>query len=359
MRHPHAAQRRCIIFLFFILLSVEQSILTRSIHRTVEKMPSIEAFWSDEPLGKHFSLSKPWLEEWAIFGRYDPLSLEQHKLPKTISYRHDPQKEVSRDILCTQIEALIKEILENKEKKSHFTHFKVLKDSDFNYVHGSGVLIAKFIDYPFVIKLFRETPETFTSPYSKGFVPSTFSIMGNGINRFLAGFTRPKNLDAINKKIAESPRWAGKVSTPRKWYWTPTNVRNFTVIGHNLGTQETKSITYPSIYCIICDEMHSIRELSLKNPEDRALALELSNFIGNRIDPHICNFMIEKETGNIAFVDTEHFASIVGLDEPLTFKNYTHYFMSLAEKCLSDAFFTSRRTRLEHQKRIIPQNLIV
>jgi len=322
-------------------------------------MPSIEVFWSNNPTGQHFFLTNQSLEEWAIFDRSDSASLNEHLLPEKISYRHDPDKSVDRALLRAQIDELIAEILKNREKKAHFAHFKILKDSDFNYIRGSGVLIAKFIDYPFVVKLFRETPETFTAPFTKGFVPSTFFVMGGGINRFLAGLTRIKNLDAINQKIAASPRWAGKVSTPRKWYFSPTDVCTFTVIGHNIGPQKTRSITYPSIYCIICDEMHGTRELSLHSQEDRTLALELSNFIGNRIDPHICNFMIEKETEKIAFVDTEHFASIVGLDEPVEFKSYTDYFMSLAGKCLRDAFFTTRRIRLEHQQRTIPQNLIV
>ncbi|HBY06215.1 MAG: hypothetical protein UV38_C0002G0027 [candidate division TM6 bacterium GW2011_GWE2_42_60] len=359
MRPPYSAQRRCRIFLFLLLLSAEQALLTRSVHRPHARTPSIEVFWSNDLTSQHFFLTNQSLKEWSIFGRRNSESLAEHQLPEKISYRHAPEKTVDQAVLCAQIDELISEILKNREKKAHFAHFKILKDSDFNYIRGSGVLIAKFTDYPFVIKLFRETPETFTAPFTKGFVPSTFFVMGGGINRFLAGFTRIKNLDAINQKIAASPRWAGKVSTPRKWYWEPANVRSFTVIGHHIGAQETQSITYPSVYCIICDEMHGTRELSLHSQEDRTLALELSNFIGNRIDPHICNFMIEKETGNIAFVDTEHFASIVGLDEPLEFKSYTDYFLSLAQKCLQDAFFTTKRTRLKHQQRAVPQNLIV
>jgi len=57
--------------------------------------------------------------------------------------------------------------------------------------------------------------------------------------------------------------------------------------------------------------------------------------------------MLEKETGKIAIVDTEHFPTLVGFNkENLGFKGYWDWYWSLIKKCSKDVLFRSRSDRL-------------
>ncbi|HBL98767.1 TPA: hypothetical protein DDZ86_03935 [Candidatus Dependentiae bacterium] len=331
----------------------------RWIHRikATPLIPSIETFWSNTPDKAHYTLSNTCLRAWALFYRFDKELLMKEQLPKNLSFRYSTET-VDSAILSSQMQELIQELLTIREHPKDFAHFKILKDNDFNYLRSCGVIILKFKDYPFVVKLFRETPETFVEPFGKGLLPDLFWGMGGGMTRFLAGFTRIRNKDAVEAKLKESPKWANQISLPRKWFWIPPNVPWFTVIGHNLNSHELM-IEYPSLYCIVCDEMKSEREFSISNEEDRKTALELSNFLGNRLDPHICNFFIEKGTGKIALVDTEHFASMLGLEEEIHFKSYTDWIIKLARKCLRGSLFRNKKERLDTLTSPIPANLVL
>lgn len=341
----------------------------RSIHHPSHGIPRIEVRWAQEsPITgkkqengdgtiKTHQLSSSFLEEWAIFERFDLSFHLQNQLPEEVSYRNAPTKNVSRETLETLVEEFVKKLLKKKKCLDTFTDFTILKDDDFNYKRGCGIIIVKFKSYPFVLKLLRETPETFVNPYSKGFVPIFLFTLGGGINRFLSSFTRIPNLHAINEKIAADPRWSSTVSAPRKWFWIPKDARWFTVTGFNFReTPLTKA--FPSTYGIICDEIVAERTLSISSKADRKLALDLSHFIGNRIDPHICNFMVEKDTGKIVFIDTEHFASIVGLKEPLYFNSYTTWYLKLSNSCLKKTMFRNKETRKRGASEM-PETLIL
>lgn len=332
----------------------------RSIHHPRPNTPQLSVTWSDsdparpEPI---YTLTSPFLEEWAIFDRFDLDFHLQHQLPETISYRNQPEKSVLRETINDLIERFLVELHKHKKSSDSFTDFKVLKDDDFNYRRGCGIIIVKLKNYPFVLKLLHETPETFVAPYSKGFVPTFLFTLGGGINRFLAGFTRIPNLYAINEKIAADQRWSQLVSAPRKFFWLPKNVRWFTVTGTNFGQKKLQG-TFPSTYGIVCDEIVAERTLQISNKADRKLALDLAHFIGNRIDPHICNFMVEKGTGKIVFIDTEHFASIVGLKEPLVFRSYSVWYLKLSNNCLKKAMFRSKASRAKWATGT-PENLVL
>ncbi len=349
----------CFFALYFtsILLTTTTALSDRSIHHPIENVPRIEVSWTEEPRGKIYPLTSSFLEEWALFNRFDRSFHFANQLPETVSYRNKPDLGVSREKLDEIMEHFLRELLKKKKSPASFTDCKILKDDDFNYKRGCGIIIVKFKNYPFVLKLLRETPETFVTPYSKGFVPTFLFTLGGGINRFLASFTRIPNLHAINDKIAADPRWAPIVSAPRKWFWMPKNTRWFTVTGVNFGSH-TLSATYPSTYGIVCDEIIAERTLQISNREDRRLALDLAHFIGDRMDPHICNFMVEKGTGKIVFIDTEHFASIVGLKEPLEFKSYSDWYIKLSNNCLKKAMFRDKATRTRDATGI-PENLVL
>ncbi|MCL5436622.1 MAG: hypothetical protein M1549_01940 [Candidatus Dependentiae bacterium] len=340
------------VCLLFIGIAVRAD---RSVYHPRNDVPRLKVFWSEKspltglpqkvPDEDIYLLSNSFLEEWAIFDRFDRAFHLRNQPPEVITYRNEPDKSVTKQELDSVMDHFVAELRKKKKSPDSFTDCIILKDNDFNYRRGCGIIIVKLKKYPLVLKLLMEKPDTFVNPYSKGFVPTFLFSLGGGINRFIAGFTRIPNLHAINAKIAADPRWSQLVSAPRKWFWLPKDVLWFTVEGKNFGTAKKLSIDFPSTYGILCDEIIAERTLQISNREDRALALDLAHFIGNRIDPHICNFMIEKGTGKIVFIDTEHFASIVGLREPLTFTSYADWYVKLSNNCFKKSLFRSKETR--------------
>ena len=333
----------------------------RNIHRPEEpSLPEITTYWTDTPQGPHYKLKSGYLEEWAIFGRYNADALAQYQLPATVSYHYEPTKSVSRTVLEQDIQYFINELngFSRKPKEYDFRDFEILKDSNFNYKIHAGIIIIKHKKYPFVVKLFVENPESFTQPFNKGPEPSLFFMMGGGINRFLAGFTRIPNLKALQQKINASPDWSHRITLPRKWYWTPKDVRTFTVVGKNIGPHARQQ-ELPSTYAIICDEIRMERQLHTYHKSDRLLLRDISQFLGNSIDPHIYNFFIEKETGNLAIIDTEHFASVVGLKEPIEYKSKLKWYTRIANKYVKDSMFRTKKTRQDLQKQTPPDTLII
>lgn len=340
----------------------------RSVHRPQDPhMPEITTFWTDDnpdpAKRKTYSLRSYYLSEWAIFGRYNKELLEKNQLPKQISYRYEPTKGVDAAKLNALIEDFIQELATATKKRASFKHFTILKDRNFNYKINAGLIIVKFKNYPFVLKLFIEKPESFTQPFSKGFETGIFFIMGDGISRYLAGFTRIPNLLNIQQKVTADPYWSKHLVFPRKWYWTPRNNRTFTVIGKNIGTLPEQSIEFPSIYAIICDEIQIERQLHTYHTHDRAIVKEIIEFLDNRlrnhIDPHIYNFLVEKGTRKTTIIDTEHIASMVGLHKPIEFHNNTQWYCNLAKKCISDALFRTKKDQRDIQKRPLSENLTI
>ncbi len=331
--------------LFFLIIgSVLQA--QRSVLRPQDPLiPEIITRWTDET--KTYHLRDYHLEEQALFTKFNKDYFFKHLLPKgPIYYRYDKNKKVSGKRLHMLAEHLVKEIT---DKKTTFTHFKVLKNEDFNGRTVSGTAIFKYKKYPFVLKLFIKTPETFVKPFSEGWVPSCFFIMGGGINRYLSGFTRIRNLELIKQKIDRSPYWSTRVDTPRKWFWTPTDGRWFELTGKNIGTKPLQTVILPSVYGIIADAIESEKTLSIFNKQERELALQLAHYLDNSIDAHADNFMVEKKTLMVVLIDTEHFPTMVGLKKPLIYDSYSSWYCQLAWKCLTDKLTHHRKYRRELQ----------
>ncbi len=322
----------------------------RSIHRPRDpKIPHIQVNWQDDP--RHvYKLADNHFEEYALFHKFDEEFFKKYLLPQEeIFYRYEPEKYVKGSVLSALIEDFLQELLEGARKRKTFKNFIILKMSDFNFRTSSGIIVIKFKQYPFVVKLFMENPHSFVRPDSKGFEQYCFFIMGGGINRYLAGFTRIKNLEIVRQCVANDPYWADRVDFPRKWFWQPHHNKFFIVKGFNINNVEQKTIVLPSIYAIICDEIIMERPFSLMNKTDRKWALELSYFLDLRIDPHINNFLIEKSTQKIVIVDTEHFPSMIGLRKPVTFKSYLTWYRQLMWKFAENKFGRSKRKRREMQ----------
>ena len=77
--------------------------------------------------------------------------------------------------------------------------------------------------------------------------------------------------------------------------------------------------------------------------------MKLCNHLGLAIDPHINNFMIEKNTGKIAIVDTEHFLTLVGIKKRVKFRGYFSWGIYLAGKCAKALFLRDKATRKQAQ----------
>lgn len=323
------------IKIFIFIGSLTLSIFSRSPFRPADPlMPEIRLKWLDDD--KIYSLKSSYFEEHSIFKKYDPKHIDENLLPMSeIQYRYDEKKSV----LGTKLDKLAQELVEEiKAHKTKFKHFKLLKGTNFNKKLAAGILVLKFKDYPFVIKIFLETPQSFIQPYSKGWETAFLHVMGCGINRYLSGFTRIKNLNVIRKRINEDPYWKTRVDLPRKWYWVPKNLPQMELTGINIGPCKNKTIYLPSVYAIIADAIDIEETFKMSNTAERTFAIKLAHYIGNRLDPHINNFVIEKETGKIIIIDTELFTAIMGLKGPIYFKTYFSWYLQLSYKCCKDVF---------------------
>lgn len=290
-----------------------------------------------------YKLASSYLQAGPLFNTFDKQFFFDHLVPKgPISYRYDATKSVTG----AKLETLIKELLsEINQKRKTYTNFTILKDRDFRKNDDrTGLLIVKFNDYPFVVKLFIETPKSFVNPYKKGFEPCCFFIMASG-TRHLNGFTRIPNLESLNRLIKQSPQWRDILDTPRKWYWLSEQHPWIEIIGYHLGDKRVQSIRVPSVYAVICDEIAIEHEFDLHNPTDRARALEVANFFEQRIDPHINNYVIEKWTGKIVPIDFEFFPSMVGLKKHVPCNNYVQWYGKLSCKMVHDTFGRSKQVR--------------
>jgi hypothetical protein len=265
-------------------------------------------------------------------------------LPEKMTYRYDQTKSVTREELDKKLEKLIKEVRKRKRK---YTDFKILKQSDFNRRNKSGLLILKFKDYPFVVKLFIESPKSFVKPYSKGVIPALFFNINGGIGRHLLGFTRIKNLHNIREKILGSPEWSKRIEFPRKWHWIPKDPKNIRIVGTNFDKNNTKLETViPGTYCIIADCIKlKDTTFSIFDKKAREECMSLCNFLDVCIDPHIDNFLLEEESDKIVLIDTENFRTIVGLKGKQEFSGYVSWIYNVAVKAINDIFFRPKRHR--------------
>ncbi len=338
--------------IFYIVISNFAVVLSRSPLRSQDAlMPEIITRWPGS--NKTYHLRDYCLEEYPIFHKFERDYFMDHLLPdEPISLRNKPDKTVNGSHLKELMEGLLKELA---QKKKQFKHFKVLKESDFNSRSVSGLIIFKFKDYPFVLKLFIKTPETFVKPLSEGMIPRFFFRMGGGINRHLSGFTRVKNLEEIRKKIEANPEWNDLIDTPRKWFWLPQNPRWIEVRSKNIGPKGELKTELPAVYGIVADFIENDKSFSLWNAEDREISLRFAHYQDNRVDAHVDNFMVEKSTGIIVLIDTEHFPTMVGLNEPFEYEDYPQWYCKLSCKCFRDIFLRNKRKRRELQTHPRPQ----
>src|SRR5262249_53722005 len=157
--------------------------------------------------------------------------------------------------------------------------------------------------------------------------------------------------DIILQRLACSP-WAGYVDIPRKWYHIPPGEKWIEIKGDNIEGKNNLITQFPGTYAIIADAIEAERILSLFDPDDKKIALDICNYLELWIDPHMKNFMIEKGTKKFIIVDTEHFPSSVGLKEKVAFDSYAAWYIYLAGKCWHNAFMSTKAERRNPRKPI-------
>ena len=295
---------------------------------------------------KRYYLRDHYLELHPIFSKFKRDEFMKRLLPdEQIPYRNDPKKKVAAAELKKQIEVLLQEL---KKKKTKFTYFTVIKQSDYNPRLISGLIIVKFKQYPLILKLFLKTPETFIKQ-AEGLIPKFFYRMGGGTNRHLTGFTRVRNLEEVQKIVLESEKWNGKIDFPRKWFWLPAQPQWIEIRSKNIGPAGEQKTVIPAIYGVLADAIEADNSYSMFNDDNRETALAFAQFVENRVDAHADNFMIEKSTGKTVLIDTEHFPSMIGLKEPMKYDSYKSWYFQLSCKCLKDNFLRSKQLRRELQ----------
>ncbi|MGE0010279.1 MAG: hypothetical protein AB7F19_07150 [Candidatus Babeliales bacterium] len=349
-----------LFFYFFLyvicILHVLTSYAGRSVFRPDDPhMPMIEVCWNGSK--KVHKLRDYHLEEYPLFHTYDQSYFDTHLLPDgAIPYRQDPTQSIDGTVLSELIEQLVAQLIADRKQPAkalkELPHFTILKKRDFVWKTATGCLIVKFNDYPFIVKLFLETPKSFVRPFDKGFEPTCFFLMGGGANRHISGLTRIPNLELVQKQIQEHPTWKDVIEFPRKWFWAPKKRTFFTLTGYNIGQSNAPLVTeYPGIYAVVVDAIDIERTFSLTSSEDRKLALSTSKYLKSFIDAHINNFVIERETGKIVIIDTEHFPTVVGLRKELPGQGYVGWYGRLAAKRVRDTYCQTKYTRRSLQKR--------
>lgn len=324
----------------------------RSVHRPRKTIiPEINTKWYGQDQ-KKYTLKNSHLEP-NIFKIYNQEYFESHLLPSTVTGRNNPNIIYETQDLISELEEVVLLLCNTTKKIKTLDNFIILKQRDYNYLKHTGLIVLKHKKYPFVIKLFMETPEDFVKPFNRGLEECSFFIMGGGMSRYLAGFTRIPNRNEIHKKINENRYWSKLIDIPRKWFWQPQNNRMIEIIGKNIGC-EPQYMCLPSIYALICDAIDSEYDFTLLRKDDREIAISITQHLGIRIDPHINNFMIEKNTRKIIIIDTEHFSTLTGIKEPFKINDFFTYYSRLTFKFLNKKLTFDKKKREELQTKPRP-----
>lgn len=338
------------IFFTFITVSL---INARSVQRPLDTtIPGITTSWSDGS-GKSYELINSHYESFPIFKLCKKKNITKYRLPKkAIPYRMAPEKAVTGRKLDQLIQHLLTEI---DKKKRHYKHFHVITRKNFNRGKKCGLMILKFRNYPFVLKLFIERPDTFINSHCKGLDNVWFFPMGGGVNRHITGLTRVANAREIRKKLDEHPSWGKAIDIPRKWFWLPEKTPWMTIKGKNIGTTDTIETVIPGTYGVIADAINIDKSFNLfSSKKYSATTMDICNYLENRLDPHIDNFVIEKKSRKMVIVDTEHFTTVVGLRKKTHFRSYFDWYRHLIQKCGKDWLFRTKKERKIVQRRDNP-----
>jgi len=243
-------------------------------------------------------------------------------------------------------EELIEELQQNKK---HFTHFTVLKKNYYSFKNQSGLLILKYKDYPFVLKVFVEHAHTLVQPFSKSLEAGCMFVLGGNM-RHLSGFTRIDNLLDAHLAIIKDPEYRQYIDFPRKWFLLPNQENWLEVAWHNKHKNTITHMKFPSVYCIVADyiEMDKHKHHKYRSWLNKK-TMEIVNYLHYIIDPHEGNFLFEKNTNKIVIIDTEHFPTMVGLKKEMHATNYFAWYLELMANFIRTHFLQSKQDQINSQ----------
>ncbi len=331
-----------------------KSAYPRSCFRTKPSWQPTVTISSQNNPNERFTIHNSHLGPYPLFG-FHINDLQKDLLPTGQIEYANGSKKIDGAILSQQISDLVEELYEKRKKvkRKKLKKFKILQDKNYSYKRACGLLVLKFKDYPFVLKLFIEKPKTLLNPYLTGLEQVAFFFMGNGASRHLSGLTRVQNLKRVNHQIAQLPRWADHVKTPRKWFWLPKQEDNIIIEGQNIGGKEYISTVLPSVYAIVADAMPIDQEIPIPTGKKKKMVMQLCNDLDVYVDPHFDNFIFLEDPirkkFNIVIIDTEHFPTMVGLKHKKQFRNHSSWYMYLSMKCISDMFFQTKQDLINAQ----------
>ena len=247
----------------------------------------------------------------------------------------------SRAVLDQKINAIITAVMEDSRPLPGCT---ILRDSNFNYKTKCGLLIVKLDTYPFVVKLFRETAESFVQPLTKGLEPASSFFMAGGSNRHITGLSRLPNREYLLSVIEANPHWREIVQMPRKWYWVPEPIAWLTIDGYHFKSETPLHTKIPALYAVVADYIELPTHASVvPHNEQEKIVMDLCCTCNLHLDPHLKNFIVYQTDGaphpTIAIVDTEDHQCMTGLNGAMTCSNYIAWYLMLGTKFLCDAVF--------------------
>src|SRR5579864_9466036 len=111
--------------------------------------PEIIISWKNSPIEiKHAN----WVyKKYPLFNAFNKNFFYGHLFPKqSIPAQAPSERSFDAAILDKAVNNLVGEI---KKHRQTYTDFEVLKDRNFNYKQKCGLLILRFKNYPFVLKL--------------------------------------------------------------------------------------------------------------------------------------------------------------------------------------------------------------
>ncbi|MBP9765477.1 hypothetical protein KBD08_04035 [Candidatus Babeliales bacterium] len=291
------------------------------------------------PDSTHYEFCNSFLRLKPIKEGFNQTFFQENYLPSGVITFRNQQGIVSSNILSDLANEVIEEI---KVGQRHFTHFKKLKDKDFNYKTLSGLIILKYKNYPFVIKISIEHPYTLTQPFSRSYEATGIFVIGGNL-RHLSNFTRITNLNKIRKILSYHPFYRQNLDFPRKWYWKPDKCYDLRIDWCCNGICDTISI--PSIYATISDFIET--EAQQPQNELNKLSMKVAIDVGFLIDPHAGNIVIEKNTRKYILLDTEDFRLMTGLNKSMKARKYIGWYIELISNALKTSLLRTKQERIE------------
>ena len=254
----------------------------------------------------------------------------QNALPEEIPHRYESTRMSYKRDIEQNLES-IRTHIANSDYNRINKIGNIIKDDNFNYTSGTGLLVIRLHQHPFVIKLFTETGESITR--SHGIEPFFFMRMNGGIARHIAGLTRI----TVNQKLLtflynHADQYAN-ITTPRTWAWVPDDTP-WLDIHLTINTQQSDA-RVPGIYALINDAIEYDRTAHI--PSD--MVFSLFRDTNNIFDPHEGNCVYETQFQQYVILDTESFVDIVGLDRPLRTRSYVSWYGYLCYRFLIRALF--------------------